>query len=277
MKKKALLLMLLLMFISTNALSQNTIYGTVGSVSSGDVLEGVTVEIYKVDCGTTTPIAELTTGSDGNYSSLSLEDGRYLVYASKTGYSISPNIYDLNIPQAEPTSFDFTATAIRFIDNGDGTVTDTLTNLVWLKNANCFGSLTWDNAMSSTGLIRSGWCELSDGSVAGDWRLPDIEELIDLGGGDKDNLEDIENSEYLNGPDHFIINNWTVSGAPFINVQTQYFPRNDNVYYHHENGRVGLVLSIYDNTLHPHVCFDFYSEYNPDNPRVYVWPVRDAN
>ena len=28
----------------------------------------------------------------------------------------------------------------RFTDNGDGTVTDNLTGLIWLKNANCFGT-----------------------------------------------------------------------------------------------------------------------------------------
>ncbi len=27
----------------------------------------------------------------------------------------------------------------RFTDNGDGTVTDNQTGLIWLKNANCFG------------------------------------------------------------------------------------------------------------------------------------------
>ena len=31
----------------------------------------------------------------------------------------------------------------RFTDNGDGTVTDNLTGLIWLKNADCFGSRTW--------------------------------------------------------------------------------------------------------------------------------------
>ena len=32
----------------------------------------------------------------------------------------------------------------RFTDNGDGTVTDNLTGLIWLKDANCFGQKTWD-------------------------------------------------------------------------------------------------------------------------------------
>jgi hypothetical protein len=60
----------------------------------------------------------------------------------------------------------------RFIDNGNGTVTDTNTNLVWLKNANCFGRLTWQQAMDAAAALSSGQCGLSDGSMAGQWRLP---------------------------------------------------------------------------------------------------------
>jgi len=36
----------------------------------------------------------------------------------------------------------------RFTDNGDGTVTDNLTGLIWLINANCFGEQTWTQARS---------------------------------------------------------------------------------------------------------------------------------
>lgn len=74
--------------------------------------------------------------------------------------------------------------APRFTDNGDGTVTDNLTGLIWLKNANCFGTRTWANALSDCNGLASGSCGLTDGSVAGDWRLPNIKEfqsLIDYG------------------------------------------------------------------------------------------------
>ena len=36
----------------------------------------------------------------------------------------------------------------RFTDNNNGTVTDNLTGLIWLKNANCIGSLTWSLTLS---------------------------------------------------------------------------------------------------------------------------------
>ena len=62
--------MLLLMFISTNALSQNTITGTI----SGDVQESVTVYIYETMCGS--DILETTTETDTNgyYSFSGLSD-----------------------------------------------------------------------------------------------------------------------------------------------------------------------------------------------------------
>lgn len=71
----------------------------------------------------------------------------------------------------------------RFTDNGDGTVTDNLTGLIWLKNADCFGSRTWHEALSDSNGLSSGECGLTDGSNVGDWRLPnrfELESLLDL-------------------------------------------------------------------------------------------------
>ena len=68
----------------------------------------------------------------------------------------------------------------RFTDNGDGTVTDNKTDLIWLKNANCFEKKTWDNAHTVAAGLASGSCGLTDGSVSGDWRLPTIDELESL-------------------------------------------------------------------------------------------------
>jgi TolA-binding protein len=67
--------------------------------------------------------------------------------------------------------------ALRYVDNGNGTVTDTRTELIWLKNANCFGRQSWYTAMRSAANLRIGQCGLSDGSIAGMWRLPTRSEL----------------------------------------------------------------------------------------------------
>jgi len=78
----------------------------------------------------------------------------------------------------------------RFTDNRDGTVTDTMTGLVWLKDANCTetvggvarasGLLSWPAALTWCNNLASGKCGLSDNSAAGEWRLPNINEMRSL-------------------------------------------------------------------------------------------------
>ncbi len=70
--------------------------------------------------------------------------------------------------------------APRYTANPDGTVTDHLTGLVWLQNAGCFNTATWPNALTHVNQLASGQCGLSDGSVAGSWRLPNLIELESL-------------------------------------------------------------------------------------------------
>lgn len=67
----------------------------------------------------------------------------------------------------------------RFTDNINGTVTDNLTGLIWLKNANCFG-VQWTAALKDIGSLANGQCGLTDGSTAGQWRLPNVRELESL-------------------------------------------------------------------------------------------------
>ncbi len=79
----------------------------------------------------------------------------------------------------------------RYVDCGNGTVTDQQTGLVWLANANCFGFLDWYEAGSAVAgladLPDEGEtcdsltpdqcdCGLADGSSPGEWRLPSIGE-----------------------------------------------------------------------------------------------------
>lgn len=78
----------------------------------------------------------------------------------------------------------------RFSDNSDGTVTDNLTGLIWLANAKCIdtvdgvnksdGDLLWADALKWSNGLADGDCSLTDSSVAGDWRLPNIHELESL-------------------------------------------------------------------------------------------------
>ncbi len=68
----------------------------------------------------------------------------------------------------------------RFADNEDGTVTDNLTGLIWMKQASCFGQKNWYQALSDCNTLADGSCGLSDGSSAGDWRLPNLREILSL-------------------------------------------------------------------------------------------------
>lgn len=60
----------------------------------------------------------------------------------------------------------------RYIDNGDGTITDNRMNLTWLKTANCFDPQNWQTAIQFTQNLKNGDCGLSDKSQSGEWRLP---------------------------------------------------------------------------------------------------------
>jgi hypothetical protein len=87
----------------------------------------------------------------------------------------------------------------RFTDNNNGTVTDNLTGLIWLKNANCIGTLnptfdnddnlgdgavTWQHALDFVAGINAGTYNCDDTSNGGshqtDWRLPNVRELSSL-------------------------------------------------------------------------------------------------
>lgn len=64
-------------------------------------------------------------------------------------------------------------TGNRFVDCGNGTVTDTATGLLWLKDfVPGPGWQTWDDAMASAGWMCDGMGALHDHSSAGSWRLP---------------------------------------------------------------------------------------------------------
>jgi len=56
----------------------------------------------------------------------------------------------------------------NFIDNGDGTITDNATGLMWMKNDDGEG-MVWEDALS--------YAETSEFANHNDWRLPNVKEL----------------------------------------------------------------------------------------------------
>ncbi|MBF0439764.1 MAG: DUF1566 domain-containing protein [Magnetococcales bacterium] len=70
----------------------------------------------------------------------------------------------------------------RFIDIGDGTVHDELTGLIWMKNAACWGTLSWADALTKVSGLNAGTqsCAGYATGIYNDWRLPNIHELLSL-------------------------------------------------------------------------------------------------
>jgi hypothetical protein len=92
----------------------------------------------------------------------------------------------------------------RFTDNMDGTITDNLAGLIWLRDANCLGGTrTWQQSLDFANTLSAGKCGLNDGSNAGDWRLPNARELM--------SLVDYGNSDPALPPGH-----------PFMNFQSSF-------------------------------------------------------
>ena len=50
----------------------------------------------------------------------------------------------------------------HFTDNGDGTITDNWSKLIWLKNIDCIGKKTWAEALAICQSLANGICGLTD-------------------------------------------------------------------------------------------------------------------
>jgi len=74
-----------------------------------------------------------------------------------------------------PPCFDNTN---RYVNCGNGTVTDTVTGLIWLQQADCLADANYSAANQAAAALKDGDCggNLTDKSSPGDWRLPTKDE-----------------------------------------------------------------------------------------------------
>jgi hypothetical protein len=149
----------------------------------------------------------------------------------------------------------------RFTDNNNGTVTDNLTGLIWPKNANCLdtvgginkslGTLNWADALAWSNSLAAGRCGLTDGSTAGQWRLPNVREmqsLIDYG---------FYNPALSNTSG---LGQWT-EGAPFTGVQEFYYWSSTTILVVTVDAWIVSLFNGY--VFHGNKTFTYF-----------VWPVR---
>jgi hypothetical protein len=66
----------------------------------------------------------------------------------------------------------------RYVNCGNGTVTDNVTGLIWLQDGGCLPAANWAAANEAAAQLEDGDCAgaLRDGSSPGDWRLPTRDE-----------------------------------------------------------------------------------------------------
>ena len=108
--------------------------------------------------------------------------GQYVTYASGDDGSIQAGV---------PPTFE------RWIDNGNGSITDSVTGLIWLKKADCINQ-SWSAALAAVNTLASGQCGLTDGSAAGSWRMPNRNEMQSLSDRMETNHSDFFNATYRN-------------------------------------------------------------------------------
>jgi len=125
------------------------------------------------------------TDASGNYSFDGLQNGSYTVAPWTDNYIFPASTLSVTITNANATGNNFCS---RWRDNNNGTITDMTTGLVWLKDANCTqsaggiamtnGKLRWGDAQTWAAGLASGTCGLTDSSVAGNWRVPTVDEFL---------------------------------------------------------------------------------------------------
>jgi hypothetical protein len=135
----------------------------------------------------------------------------------------------------------------RFADNGDGTVTDNVTGLMWLKDGGCLKK-TWTSALSAIKDINANsgaYNCLGYTADHSDWRLPNVREIESLV-----NYGTSNSAAWLNS-------------AGFMNVKSSYY-WSSTTYQNYTSQAWGMQMTNGQTTTLSKSTRSLYS----------VWPVR---
>jgi len=169
------------------------------------------------------------------------------IACGKTAYVNGALVQGTNCPTTTTTTIG------RFTDNSNGTVIDALTGLIWLKNANPWSVQTWYDAGTYCASLASGTAGLTDGSTAGQWRLPTKEELEGIG---------TDPPVTWAGPGTPSVP-WTMPGAPFTGVLSDYYWSSTSS----ADITNAWMVTMYNGNVFLDPKSDNYG---------YVWPVRSG-
>jgi hypothetical protein len=92
-----------------------------------------------------------------------------------------------------------------YTDNGDGTVTDNVTGLMWQKAVSATATYTWAQAVA--------YCPTLILAGHGDWRLPSVIELVSIVDVGQSNLS-INGIYFPNTPSTWFWSSSPVAGSP---------------------------------------------------------------
>lgn len=151
-------------------------------------------------------------------------------------------------PDAGTKSTDNSAAQVnsRFIDNGDGTVTDTSTSLMWLQDAACIGTADWQSSFTKLKSYNSNQASYNCGAKHNpysDWNIPNRHELRSL-------------------VDHNTDLPALPASHPFSNVQPSYWTSTTAVF------KPSQAYKIFMGTGELQV--------SDKETLLYIWPVRPA-
>ncbi len=142
--------------------------------------------------------------------------------------------------------FSTTSTFASFVDNGDGTVTDTSTGLMWELKTNDGGERDWNNTYNWQEALS--YCENLDHATHTDWRLPNRVELRSI----------IDYTEY----------------DPAINENI--FPNTQSQHYWSSTTYINPEIGSHTSNAYQILFLNGFSHASSKSDKKYVRAVRDA-